>query len=173
MAQQWRIRLQCRRPGFDRPGLGKSSGEGHGNPLQYSYLENPHGQRSLEGYSSWTPEESDMAERLTLSVFHSVTGKELLDLFCQTVHPLREGTSCVRFPAVFWYTVDVICSLTNPPLYKTVSCVPKESHVSPLQQRQGSHRSNITQGGGREESILISHNPQVWCLEEECQKPSP
>ena len=23
-----------------RPGLGRSSGEGHGNPLQYSYLEN-------------------------------------------------------------------------------------------------------------------------------------
>ena len=23
------------------PGLGRSSGEGNGNPLQYSYLENP------------------------------------------------------------------------------------------------------------------------------------
>ena len=33
------------------PGLGRSSGGGHGNPLQYSCLENPHGQRSLEGYS--------------------------------------------------------------------------------------------------------------------------
>ena len=29
------------------PGLGRSLGEGHGNPLQYSCLENPHGQRSL------------------------------------------------------------------------------------------------------------------------------
>ena len=28
------------------PGLGRSPGEGHGNPLQYSCLENPHGQRS-------------------------------------------------------------------------------------------------------------------------------
>ena len=27
------------------PGLGRSSGGGHGNPLQYSYLENPHGNR--------------------------------------------------------------------------------------------------------------------------------
>ena len=26
---------------------------GHGNPLQYSCLENPHGQRSLVGYSLW------------------------------------------------------------------------------------------------------------------------
>ena len=32
-------------------GLGRSLGEGHGIPLQYSCLENPHGQRSLEGYS--------------------------------------------------------------------------------------------------------------------------
>ena len=36
------------------PGLGRSPGEGHRNPLQYSCLENPHGQRSLAG--------SDMTE---------------------------------------------------------------------------------------------------------------
>ena len=35
------------------PGLGRSSGGGHGNPLQYSCLETPHGQRSLVGYSPW------------------------------------------------------------------------------------------------------------------------
>ena len=33
------------------PGSGRSPGGGHGNPLQYSYLENPRGQRSLVGYS--------------------------------------------------------------------------------------------------------------------------
>ena len=32
------------------PGLGRFPGEGNGNSLQYSYLEN--GQRSLEGYST-------------------------------------------------------------------------------------------------------------------------
>ena len=32
-------------------GLGRSPGGGHGNPLQYSGLENPHGQRSLAGHS--------------------------------------------------------------------------------------------------------------------------
>jgi len=31
------------------PGLGRSPGGGHGNPLQYSCLENPHGQRILVG----------------------------------------------------------------------------------------------------------------------------
>ena len=29
------------------PGLGRFPGGGHGNPLQYSYLENPYGQGSL------------------------------------------------------------------------------------------------------------------------------
>ena len=33
------------------PGSGRSPGEGHGNPLHYSCLENPHGQRSLAGYN--------------------------------------------------------------------------------------------------------------------------
>ena len=32
-------------------GLGRLFGGGHGNRLQYSCLENPHGQRSLAGYS--------------------------------------------------------------------------------------------------------------------------
>ena len=35
------------------PGLGRFPGGGHGNLLLYSYLENPHGQRSLAGYSPW------------------------------------------------------------------------------------------------------------------------
>ena len=35
------------------PGLGRFAGGGHGNPLQYSCLESPHGQRSLSGYSPW------------------------------------------------------------------------------------------------------------------------
>ena len=36
------------------PGLGRSPGEGHGNQLQYSCLESPHGQNSLVGYSPWS-----------------------------------------------------------------------------------------------------------------------
>ena len=42
----------------------KSLGEGNGNPLQYSCLENPHGWRSLVGYSPWGRKESDTTERL-------------------------------------------------------------------------------------------------------------
>ena len=43
-------------------GLGRSPGGGHGNPLQYSCLENSHGQRSLAGYSPWSHKELDMTE---------------------------------------------------------------------------------------------------------------
>ena len=41
------------------PELGRSPGEGSGNPLQYSCLGNPMDKRSLLGYSSWCCKESD------------------------------------------------------------------------------------------------------------------
>ena len=44
------------------PGSGRFPGRGHGNPLQYSCLENPHEQRSLVGYSPWGRKELDMTE---------------------------------------------------------------------------------------------------------------
>ena len=47
------------------PGLGRSPGGGHGNPLQYSCLENPHEQRSLAGYSPCGWKESDTTEQLS------------------------------------------------------------------------------------------------------------
>ena len=43
-------------------GSGRSPGGGHSNRLQYSCLENPHGQRSLAGYSPWDHKKSDMTE---------------------------------------------------------------------------------------------------------------
>ena len=46
------------------PSLGQEDppGRGHGNPLQYSCPENPHGQRSLTGYEVT---ESDTPEQLS------------------------------------------------------------------------------------------------------------
>ena len=45
------------------PGSGRSPGEGNSYLLlQYSCLENPHGQRSLAGYRPWGPKELDMTE---------------------------------------------------------------------------------------------------------------
>ena len=47
------------------PGLGRSPGGGHGNPLQDSSLEDSYGQRSLVGYSPWSCKESDVTEQLS------------------------------------------------------------------------------------------------------------
>ena len=61
------------------PGLGRSSGRGRDNPLQYSCLENPmvlsgesHGQGSLAGFSPWGSRESDTNERLSIHT-HTVS----------------------------------------------------------------------------------------------------
>ena len=47
-------------------GLGRSPRGGQG--LQYSCLENPHGKRSLGGYSPWGHKELDTTERLSTHV---------------------------------------------------------------------------------------------------------
>ena len=44
------------------PGLGRSPGEGPGNPLQYFCLENPYGHSSLVGSSPWSCKELDTTE---------------------------------------------------------------------------------------------------------------
>ena len=52
------------------PGLGRSPGGGHGNPLQYSCLENPHGQKCLVSYSPWGRKESGTTEQLSTGSYH-------------------------------------------------------------------------------------------------------
>ena len=63
-----KIHLQCRRPGFN-PWVGKIRWRRAwqltpvflpGESLQYSCLENPHGQRSLADYSPWGHKELNM-----------------------------------------------------------------------------------------------------------------
>ena len=49
------------------PGLRRSPRGGHGNPLQYSCLENPYEQRSLVGCSPEGRKGSDMTERLSMA----------------------------------------------------------------------------------------------------------
>ena len=52
------------------PELGRSPRGGHGNPLQYSCLENLHGQRNLAGYSPWGQKELDTTEQLSTPQCH-------------------------------------------------------------------------------------------------------
>ena len=77
-----RVHLQCGRLG-SVPGLERSSEGGHGNPLWYPCLENPHGQRSLEGYSPWDHKELDMTDQLSLSIltYYMVTDR------APSIHP--------------------------------------------------------------------------------------
>ena len=46
-------------------GLGRSLEEGMATHSRYSCLENPHGQRSLAGYSPWGRKESATTEQLS------------------------------------------------------------------------------------------------------------
>ena len=49
------------------PRLGRSPGGGHGNPRQYSCLENFMDREAWLGYNPWGPIESDTTEQLTHS----------------------------------------------------------------------------------------------------------
>ena len=62
------------------PGSGRSPGEGNGNPLQYSGLENPQGWRSLAGYCPWGCRESDITFQLNNSdVGYIVDTQEIIN----------------------------------------------------------------------------------------------
>ena len=69
------------------PGLGRFPGGGLGKPLQYSCLENPHGQRSLAGYSPWGHKEVDTTEVTEHAHAHrkSVEGGKELGRACIAV----------------------------------------------------------------------------------------
>ena len=66
------------------PGSGRPPGGRQGSPLQYSCLENPHGQRSLRGYSPRGHKESDTTE----ATQHSIVCLDKLHSF--------RNSSCLR-----------------------------------------------------------------------------
>ena len=63
-------------------GLGRSSGGG--NPLQYSCLENPHGQRSLAGYSPWRHNESDTTEQHSTQHIQHFNVLTMVKFYCDS-----------------------------------------------------------------------------------------
>ena len=62
------------------PGLERSPGGEHGNPLQYSCLE-----RSLAGYSPWGHIESDMTERLSTHLTRWTFVGKVISPLCNTL----------------------------------------------------------------------------------------
>ena len=72
------------------PGLGRSPGGGHGNPLQYSCLENPPEQRNLVGYSPWGCKESATIEQLSTAQHKDDNDLILRTYDCVTFHGNRD-----------------------------------------------------------------------------------
>ena len=76
------------------PGLGRSSGGGHGKSLQYSCLENPHGQRSLVGYRGC--KEPDTTEQLSIHIYTSLVSVFWKSMSQRENAPLRSPFSAAE-----------------------------------------------------------------------------
>ena len=101
-------------------GLGRSPGRGHGNPLQYSCLENPHRQRSLASCSLQGHEELDTTEatqhshtsfvksnsdvgddaQMEEDSFQNIISKTVLKDISQNISSRRMGTQSILFSTV-------------------------------------------------------------------------
>ena len=80
------------------PGSGRSLRRGHGNPVQYSCLENPCGQRSPAGYSLWGHRELAQSrtqlERLSTHTVHSSSSPG--GFFLAALHSMWDLRSLTR-----------------------------------------------------------------------------
>ena len=87
------------------PGWGRSLGEGNGNPLQYSCLENPHGQRSLVGLQSMVSQRvrHDLANSFFLGSLRT------MKFFSMPGNPQIQQTAS----QTFWICYDVFWCLTK------------------------------------------------------------
>ena len=77
-------------------------GGGNGNPLQYSCLENPHGKRSLAGYSPRGCEQSDTTEQLSTYFFQK---KKLYVTLSKTYLFLFPGLKTFFFHIYFYHLI--------------------------------------------------------------------
>ena len=90
------------------PRLGRSPGRWHGNPLQYSCLENPHGQRRLVDYSPCGHKELDMTERLSTALYSWQSSyKRICHYSCICTHCWRMKETFLK-RALLWIE---FCSL--------------------------------------------------------------
>ena len=68
------------------PGSGRSLRGGHGNPLQYSFLENTMDRGSWQANSQWGHKESHTTEQLTLSLSYICTHVCVCVCVCACMH---------------------------------------------------------------------------------------
>ena len=86
------------------PGLGRALGGGHGNPLQYSCLENPMDrERTLAGWSPWGHKESWQTEQLNIHIYDLALQKEFAD-------PCRRNQVSLRSNLKLW---EALCSYSR------------------------------------------------------------
>ena len=122
------------------PGLGRSPGEGNGNPFQYSYVENPYGQRSLYGCSPWGRKESETTGQLSTVCINTFLNPHpyfslshfLLPsanrqfVFCESVSFFLYSLICCLFQIPYIVITYSICfSLSD--LFHLTAC--KSNHV--------------------------------------------
>ena len=81
------------------PGLARSPGGGHGNPRQYSCLENPHGQRSPAGYSTQGHKELDTTEATEHARTYTVTPTPLDKALSTMPDTYKAKISCILVKA--------------------------------------------------------------------------
>ena len=118
------------------PGSGRTPGEGHGNPLQYSCLENSHGQRSLEGYSPWGCNESDMTEQLSTHTHNTYSPDSFpwlstylfIEPILYTKLPSRVGeTQLTKFLRVLEPTFNVSVFVSFPSAQRRIALWVKDT----------------------------------------------
>ena len=90
-------------------GLGRSLGGGHGNPLQYSYLENP---MDRGGYSSWGCKDSNTTEAIDDTYWFGCIRSQL---WCAKLSCLTECGILVSLPEIEPISLEGDCLSTGPP----------------------------------------------------------
>ena len=122
------------------PGLGRSPGGGHGNPLKYSCLENPLGQRSLVGYSPWGCKESDATAWLCIAQHRRIARVRVL-LFqakwgkakCSNIGKwVCQSFDVIAVVTQFFKKKSQLSFLNKPSLYKMISVGPKIIQNPPI-----------------------------------------
>ena len=99
------------------PRWGRSSGEGNGNPLQYSCLENPmYGGASMEDPSPWGHKKSD-TEQLTF------TFTFIKRLTTSSLSAIRMVSSAYLRLLIFLPSLDSILSFIQPSISHDVVCI--------------------------------------------------
>ena len=105
------------------PGSGRSPRGRHDNPLQYSCLGTPHGQRSLEGYSLQGCKESDTTEETE----HAASGDQTNLCSLTLAHSLHFLVLPLPLEKIFFFFFDEplsIWDLSSPTRdWAHVSCI--------------------------------------------------